>query len=321
MTRHDFERWQRDPPQLQLSAIAAALREGAPAPEQHTQAVVALATQLEPDAAPSDREQLQPLGLEPPNASSSRPPSARAGTGRGARAAAEEDPWLVDGQGQVAEDALARLIDEHAAAQDDAGRPRDLDAALTLWPEDDARRPAARAIAPAIAPAGDPRSSSIVRLAAGARSGSGIYVRPDLVLTTAQMVEGASVVDVMTADLVQVARPGRPVMLHDGPPLAPGQPVEALALGADSGTNLSQGRYEGSSAPGVAGPGFTGLVSMHGPAAPVERLAMPWFAGDALIGLAGGAPFENPDGSIGVVGSSAIRDFLYGSGGALAALP
>ena len=190
MTRHDFERWQRDPPQLQLSAIAAALREGAPAPEQDTQAVVALATQLEPDAAPSDREQLQPLGLEPPNASSSRPPSARAGTGRGARAAAEEDSWLVDGQGKVADDALARLIDEHAAAQDDAGRPRDLDAALTLWPEDDARRPAARAIAPAIAPAGDPRSSSIVRLAAGARSGSGIYVRPDLVLTTAQMVDG-----------------------------------------------------------------------------------------------------------------------------------
>jgi S1-C subfamily serine protease len=339
MTRHDFERWQRDPPQLQLSAIAAALREGAPAPEQDTQAVVALATQLEPDAAPSDREQLQPLGLEPPNASSSRPPGARAGTGRGARAAAEEDPWLVDGQGQVAEDALARLIDEHAAAQDDPGLPRDLDAALTLWPEDDARRPAARAIAPAIAPAGDPRSSSIVRLAAGARSGSGIYVRPDLVLTTAQMVEGASVVDVMGADgarvlglvaradpvrdlaLVQVARPGRPVMLHDGPPLAPGQPVEALALGADSGPNLSRGRYEGSSAPGVAGPGLTALVSIDGPAAPAERLAMPWFAGDALIGLAGGAPFENPEGSIGVVGSSAIRDFLYGSGGALAALP
>jgi hypothetical protein len=121
--------------------------------------------------------------------------------------------------------------------------------------------------------------------------------------------------------LVQVARPGRPVMLHDGPPLAPGQPVEALALGADSGTNLSRGRYEGSSAPGVAGPGLTALVSIDGPAAPAERLAMPWFAGDALIGLAGGAPFENPEGSIGVVGSSAIRDFLYGSGGALAALP
>ena len=89
MTRHDFERWQRDPPQLQLSAIAAALREAASAPEQDTQAVVALATQLEPDATPSDREQLQPLELEPLNASSSRPPSDRAGTGRGDRAAAE----------------------------------------------------------------------------------------------------------------------------------------------------------------------------------------------------------------------------------------
>ena len=82
-----------------------------------------------------------------------------------------------------------------------------------------------------------------------------------------------------------------------------------------------QGRFEGGSAPGVAAPGFTGLVSIDAPAAPADELAMPWFAGDALIGLAGGAPFENPDGSLRVVGSSAIRDFLYGSGGALAALP
>jgi Trypsin-like peptidase domain len=334
MTRHDFERWQRDPPQLQLSAIAAALREAASAPERDTEAVVALATQLEPDAAPSDREQLQPLELEALDASSSRPPSDRAGTGRGDRAAAE-DSRLLDRRGKVADDALAVLIDEHAAARDDAGLPRDLDAALTLWPKDSAPRPAARAIAPA----GDPRGAGVVRLAAGTRSGSGIYVRPDLVLTTAQMVDGASVVDVLTADgarvlglvaradpvrdlaLVQVARPGRPVMLHDGPPLSSGQPLEALALGPDTRTNLLQGRYEGGSTPGIAGPGFTGLVSIEAPAAPADALAMPWFAGDALIGLAAGAPFENPEGSLRVVGSSAIRDFLYGSGGALAALP
>ncbi|HEX5794983.1 MAG TPA: serine protease [Geminicoccaceae bacterium] len=338
MTRHDFERWQRDPPQLQLTAIAAALLQAGSAPEQDAATVIASASPPDPNAAPYGAR-FEPLELEPLRAAPSRPSGARAGTDRGARPEIELSSLRDDGE-READDALAELIDEHAAGQDRTGMPRDLDAALTLWPEEDARRPAARPIARASAPAADPRSEGVVRLAAGARSGSGVYVRPDLVLTTAQMVDRASVVDVLTVDgarvlglvarvdpvhdlaLVQVARPGRPVVLHDGPPLAPGQPLEALALGADSSPNLFRGRYEGAgSAPGLAGPGFAGVVPVDAPPAPADRIAMPWFAGDVLIGVAGGAPLETSDGPIRVVGSSSILEFLYGSGGALAALP
>jgi hypothetical protein len=336
MTQHDFERWQRDPPQLQLSAIVAALREAAPASERDAAAVAAFGAGAEAMAALPETDGLEHAALAPRQASSSRPSGEPAPRGRAGPAETDGD-WLLEDQDRAADAALAALIDEHARAPDDAG-PRNVDAALTLWPEDHAPRPATRVIAPAIAAEGDPRPESVVRLAAGARSGSGIYVRPDLVLTTAQMVEGASVVDVLTADgarvlglvaradpvrdlaLVQVARPGRPVMLHEGPPLAPGRAVEGLALGADRGTGVFRGRYEGSSAPGLAGPGYTGLVSIDSAAAPGEPVAMPWFAGAALIGLAGGPALETSEGSLRMVGSRAIREFLYGSGGALTAL-
>ena len=101
--------------------------------------------------------------------------------------------------------------------------------------------PAARAIAPAIAPADDPRGAGVVRLA-GRRTQRQRHLRARRSGAPPHGADGdgASVVDVLTVDgarvlglvaradpvrdlaLVQVARPGPPVMLHDGPPLSSG---------------------------------------------------------------------------------------------------
>ena len=173
----------------------------------------------------------------------------------------------------------------------------------------------------------------MVRLAAGERSGSGVYVRPDLVLTTAQLVDRTSVVDVITRDgarvlglvarsdlirglaLVQVARPGPPVTFYDGTPLEPGRPVEAITLAGAGTATVTPGRLRG------ADPVFAGLAYIDAPAASAHAQATPWFLGDQVIALVAGDAGDRPDGSLAAVRASEILDFLYGSGGALAALP
>ncbi len=82
---------------------------------------------------------------------------------------------------------------------------------------------------------GDPRLGSIVGVVAGARSGTGFYVRSDLVVTTHRLAGNATVVDLTTAGgqkvpgllaaadperdlaLVQIPKPGTPVVLGAGP--------------------------------------------------------------------------------------------------------
>jgi Trypsin-like peptidase domain len=266
MTRHDFERWRREPPQLQLSSIAAALRGADPTPPPAVQPpeVEAIAA----DPGPSD-----PVGRDPRSVADARP---------------------------------AALGPDLAGLAPGAGPP-----------------PAA---------AGDPRAAGVVQLAAGERSGGGVYVRPDLILTTAQLVDRTSVVDVVTSDgarvlglvartdplrglaLVQVARPGPPVAFYDGPPLAPGRPLEAIALADGSGgATVMPGRLLGTD------PAFAGRAHIDAQAAPAQAQATPWFLGDRVIALVAGDAPEQPEGSLAAVGASEILDFLYGSGGALAA--
>ena len=181
----------------------------------------------------------------------------------------------------------------------------------------------------------DFRVASVVHLAASTRSGSGVYVRPDMVLTSAQLVDGSSVIDVVTSDgarvlglvaradpgrdlaLVQVQRPGPPVTFYDGPPLAPGRPVEGLALAGSGGATLIPGQLQGS-APSLAAPTSADVAYVAAPTAPADPLAMPWFLGDAVIGIVAGAALDRQSG-LRTVGSREILDFLYGSGGALTA--
>jgi Trypsin-like peptidase domain len=272
LTRHDFERWQREPPQLRLSAIAAALRKGDPAPAPDALAVAA---------------------VRPPG-----PEAIAADPGRSVPV--EDDPWSTD----------------------DA-RPAALGLDLAGLAPGAGPRPAAP---------GDPRAAGMVHLAAGGRSGSGVYVRPDLVLTTAQLVDRTSVVDVVTRDgtrvlglvartdpirglaLVQVARPGPPVAFYDGPPPEPGRPVEAIALAGGGAATVTPGRLRGTE------PAFPGRAYIDAPAAPAQAQATAWFLGDRVIALATGDAVDRSDGALAAVRASEILDFLYGSGGALAAL-
>ena len=68
-----------------------------------------------------------------------------------------------------------------------------------------------------------------------------------------------------------------------------------------------------------ADPAFAGRAYIDALAAPAQTQATPWFVGDHVIGLVAGAPLEQPDGPLAAVRASEILDFLYGSGGALAA--
>lgn len=99
------------------------------------------------------------------------------------------------------------------------------------------------------AAATDRRVDAVVRIDAGARQGGGFYVEPRLVLTTADVVGSASVIDVTTGGgggalglvvhsdpirniaLVHLPRAGLPAPLYGGGPVAPEQPVEILELG------------------------------------------------------------------------------------------
>ena len=294
LTRHDFERWQREPPQLQLSAIAAALREGDPAPAPDALGVAA-AQLPEPEASALDRgasDALEPQPIDRSNlfADPSRPSAA-----------------------------LASLIKDAPRAADDAHR-------AAIGPDLADVAPGA---GPSAAVPGDPRAAGVVRVAAGERSGSGVYVRPDLVLTTTQLVDRTSVVDVTTHDgarvlglvarsdpirglaLVQVSRPGRPVAFYDGPPLEPGQLVEAIAFAGSGVATVTPGRLRGTD------PVFPDRAYVD---APAQGEATPWFLGDQVIAMVAGDAVERTDAAPAAVRASEILDFLYGSGGALAAL-
>ena len=178
----------------------------------------------------------------------------------------------------------------------------------------------------------------MVSILADGSAGSGVYVRPDLVLTTAALVGHATVVDVTSADgvrvlglvartdpprnlsLVQVGRPGAPVLVHDGAPVAAGRAIEGI-IPSGSGLATTAGRYLGPGA--VVGDGLasmTALVYIEAPAAVAQPEATPWFLGDALVGLSTGSADDQVDEPFGAIGASEILDFLYGTGGALAAL-
>ena len=293
LTRDEFERWQGEPPQLQLSAITAALAEGDPAPARDAETVVAVRPP-EPAVSAADPARSAPIEPDPLDAA-------------GAFAAAH----------RLGEPVAGLALDDPWSAADARPVPVSLDLA-DLAPGAGARAAAA----------GDPRAAGVVHLAAGDRSGSGVYVRPDLVLTTAQLVGRTSVVDVVTRDgarvlglvartdpvhglaLVQVARPGPPVAFYDGPPLAPGLSVEAIALAAAGDATVTPGRLRD------ADPAVPGRAYIDAAAAPARAQATPWFLGDRVIALVAGDAADRPDGALAAVRASEILNFLYASGGA-----
>ncbi len=161
-----------------------------------------------------------------------------------------------------------------------------------------------------------------------------------MVLTTAELVAGSAVVEIATADgsrvlglvaradearnlaLVQVSRPGPPVAVYDGPPVAAGGPVEGIALAEDAGVLVTPGHYRGAGPlPGLTGASSVDLAQVDAQAPPVQLDGLPWFRGDQVIAVGTGGPVEQGRSSLSAVQASEIRDFLYGADGALAKLP
>jgi S1-C subfamily serine protease len=212
----EFEHWQRQPPQLPLSAVVAALVEaGAAAPPRAGEAelVAAAPAELEPAAGPPDRL-----------------PPVRVALGAPLRVAAPSTPV-------------------------------------------GAERPP-RAAPGTIGAVHDPRVASCVRLRADGRSGNGFYVRPRLVVTAADVVGTASVIDVTTSDgeealglvvlvdqirglaVVHVPRAGQPMAFAESAGLEPGRTARVIGLGADGRARSGSAVFEPAPAVGAIDEGI-----------------------------------------------------------------
>jgi hypothetical protein len=321
VSRQDFEHWQNEPPQLGLSVVVAALREApvAPGPDNVSAAIDQLEAPLRSAAAPS-----APVGPSP------GPPPEPASD----RTASHRPAWPAG-----ASDPPADLEDRSTPPAPAEGVVAEATATGELLAEAGGGRSPAPGAGPAVMPGADPRIASIVRVDAGARAGSAVYVRSDLVLTTAELVAGSVVVGVATADrtrvlglvaradqarnlaLVQVARPGPPVAVYDGPPVAVGGPIEGIALAEQAGVVVTPGRYRGPAAtPRVTGSASAERVQVEVQAPPVQPEALPWFLGDRVIALGTGGPVGSGRSLLSAIQASDIRAFLYGATGALAEL-
>jgi S1-C subfamily serine protease len=147
----------------------------------------------------------------------------------------------------------------------------------------------------------DPRVASVVRLETGSHRGSGFYVEPRLVATTADLVGTASVIDVVTGDgekvlglvvhtdptrnlaVVHVPRAGRPVTLAPRPALAPGQAVDVLELLGHGRARVTLATLQpaGAAGDGTASGGRLELDLAGAPAA----MGGPVFVNERAVGL------------------------------------
>lgn len=147
----------------------------------------------------------------------------------------------------------------------------------------------------------DPRMASVVRLDTGSGRGGGFYIEPRLVVTTADLVGTASVIDVTTGDgeevlglvvhtdparnlaVVHVPRTGLPAPLFDGAAFAPADPVDVLELlGADR-ARVTRARLQ-PAAPAGDRTGNTDRVDLDLAGAPAA-VAAPVFLNERAVGL------------------------------------
>jgi hypothetical protein len=212
LSREEFEHWQRQPPQLPMSALVAALldQSGTDQDSPDSELVAAAA----PAAPAADWLAQAPAAQE--NATLRSGIAAVAPSGGPDTGPIGSQPGAL-----VAQDAQPRIETRSAG------------------------RPAAEGTV--LAAALDPRAASVVRLEVGSRRGHGFYVRPRLVITTADLVGGTSVIDVTTSAgeaalglvvhtdperniaLVHVPRAGRPALLSDAR-ASSGDMVDVLEL-------------------------------------------------------------------------------------------
>jgi hypothetical protein len=290
----EFEHWQSQPPQLPVSALVAAL--------------------VEPGAA---RE--PPDESEPP-AGNQEDLVAEPGSAYATRGTAAADYAGAAGARLAAAAALAPTAGPDAGLpgprrRADEGMPlRSGMSAARVFPE--ARLPGLPIDPAGTATASDLRIASVVRLQSGGHRGNGFYVRPRLVVTAADVVGTASVVDVTTSDgqellglvvltdptrnlaVVHVPRAGPATPFAETPEFAPGQATQVVELAGDGRARVIPAALE--AAPPAGDP------SGHGAMAPRLQLedrgegavvGAPIFLGDRAVGLVAD-PSGGPTGSV-----------------------
>jgi hypothetical protein len=290
----EFEHWQRQPPTLPLSALVAALVEAdgpAAAPQKEPELVADASSDLAA-TGPADADQVVTTAALP----SALALAPMAGPDAGAT-----------GLGP----------DRRAAER----MPLPAASAVRASPEAGASRQPGPLTEAAVAATIDPRVASVVRLHAGDHRGNGLYVRPRLIVTSADVIGSASVVDVTTSDgkevlgLVVLADPTRnlaAVYVPRAGPVAPFADARALGRMLEVVELAGDGRARVLSA---------GLEAAAGHLAPTARLELQDGGADAVAG----APVFLEDRAIGLVGTArnligidAVADLLESE--ALAAL-
>jgi hypothetical protein len=198
----EFDHWQGEPPQLSISALIAALVDPGANDGAPQMHRPELVADAMPGTGPTGASEADGAAL--PLLATIEPEGGPGATPRRAAAGPPETPalpWLDPGQ-----------------SVQNGARAEPTVFAATL----------------------DPRTASLVRLETDSRKGSGFYVKPRLVATTADLVGTTSVIDITTSDgekvlglvvhtdpvhnlaVVHVPRSGRPAPLARGTALTPG---------------------------------------------------------------------------------------------------
>jgi hypothetical protein len=262
----EFDHWQGQPPQLPVSALIAALVE-----MQGTEGGSRTAgSELVAAARPS----MPPTGSLYADDATAGEPSAL--------------PLLA-------------AIEPGAGATRTGAPVRDVSGSEPLLDSRQGREGGAGTAATVFAAALDPRMASVVRLETGGRRGGGFYVEPRLVVTAADLVGAASVIDVTTSDgekvlglvvhtdplrnlaVVHVPRTGRPAPLFDRPLLAPADAVDVLELLGGDRARLTLATLQPPAAAGDA-TGGAGRFELDLAGAPAA-MGAPVFLNERAVGL------------------------------------
>jgi hypothetical protein len=275
----EFDHWQSQPPQLPVSALVAALVEARDTEGAPTTNGSELVADARPRVSPSGRSGVRDATAGEPSTALSSVAAIEPGAGPGAastvgapvRNAPVSEPLFDPGASHKGGTGTAATI--FAAGQ-------------------------------------DPRMASVVRLETGSRRGGGFYVEPRLVVTTADLVSAASVIDVTTSDgeqvlglvvhtdvahnlaVVHVPRSGPPAAFFDGPGSLPAERAQVLELLGHDRARLTLARLERAAATEV-GTGSPDRFDLDLAGAPVVEGA-PVFLDERAIGLV-----ASPDGGTG----------------------
>lgn len=284
----EFEHWQRQPPQLPVSALVAALVDGGRASEAALAAGLDLFAEAPPRVALAARPVAELVEQDYP-------------------AELPEADALAPGGGPDYE--AVRSEERSLAALDVSAPATEADGWMSGAVEQTV-----------LATARDPRLKSVVRLDAGGRRGSGFYVGEHLVVTGMDLVGHTSVIDVTTSEgeavlglvvhkdprhglaVVHVPRAGVPALLAGPPAPGPGWRVDVLEV-------IGRGQGRVTRAVRAAGDRVgSGALRIEGEAGEVAASAgAPVFLEDRVVAVvgAGGAGAER-----GLIPVAAVSELL-----------